>query len=707
MSLNDPFFTKFDGSPDLGKVPVRLVVGGSGRLSADQLRDVEQVYQQFRTACRLSVSNFHSEQVRLGDGTRVWLWSLQGRDEVTAWPSDEFQDDEQQISAVAYSSGLDLRYLPIYDRTVIDHADEIIPLLEYPPEPEYPPPPQYPEGPMFHLGFGEIESHKIVATGEYPDTVYSQVPTTESERSHVYYLTSESATAIQHFRTREPPGATGAPGHVTEESVFHNTAAVYGPFDDPVNSSFPQGLRGGVPASEENIAAYLAEHPDTPNPELWGRAYIYHAVWTKSLVWMEDEYASGGGYWVNSWTASESYDTSPDSTYRSDWASWASGLAAAQAAWQAEVDQLRNPWLAACAAIDVQNAAIEAANDVIRNTVFPGITSTRIAGRAAQISAIRSMLSGGIGLPTLTARILSFPYSVGFTAAGDAGVPPDFYEFPPPYGEGAVPFSGTWPSSPTSSQNFGTHLCDPYCIFGWTASGSVSRGVMWPGGPETGEIKGLNESAFWPRSGYAEFVDAGLTSYQGTDGRMNSDAFVPPGTTITTVFLEYECFDEYTGEWVWTPSVRTISEDSIWIKSLGGYRDQERQQPEQWSPRSMRTWKAIRQTRAADWGWSTPEQVVDGEENGLPWGGDVPPYWTYDSGGEGGSGDGYPSMVVIAENLPKESMPIQGGDFGAGNVVWSGMDSYDELFSRVWDGYGSLEDLIMNVMKALLGGQEP
>jgi hypothetical protein len=62
---------------------------------------------------------------------------------------------------------------------------------------------------------------------------------------------------------------------------------------------------------------------------------------------------------------------------------------------------------------------------------------------------------------------------------------------------------------------------------------------------------------------------------------------------------------------------------------------------------------------------------------------------------------------VIVENLPKESMPIPDGDFGAGNVVWSAMESYSELFNRPWDGEGTLEDLIMNVMKALLGGQEP
>lgn len=89
MSLNDPFFTKFDGSPDLGRVPVRLVVNGSGRLSPWQFREVESAYHQFRESYRLSAANFHTERLRLSDGSWVWLWSLQGNDEVTVWPSED------------------------------------------------------------------------------------------------------------------------------------------------------------------------------------------------------------------------------------------------------------------------------------------------------------------------------------------------------------------------------------------------------------------------------------------------------------------------------------------------------------------------------------------------------------------------------------------------------------------------------------------
>ena len=88
MSLNDPFFTRFDGSPDLGRVPVRLVVNGSG-LTSSQLRGVEHAYNNFRSAYRLSVVDFHTEQIKLNDGTIVHMWSLQGRDEVTVWTSEE------------------------------------------------------------------------------------------------------------------------------------------------------------------------------------------------------------------------------------------------------------------------------------------------------------------------------------------------------------------------------------------------------------------------------------------------------------------------------------------------------------------------------------------------------------------------------------------------------------------------------------------
>ena len=92
MSLNDPFFTKFDGSPDLGRVPVRLIVNGTGALTPSQMLGVEHAYHQFRSAYRLSVADFHTERIRLNDGTVVWLWSLQGRDEVTVWPGPDGEE---------------------------------------------------------------------------------------------------------------------------------------------------------------------------------------------------------------------------------------------------------------------------------------------------------------------------------------------------------------------------------------------------------------------------------------------------------------------------------------------------------------------------------------------------------------------------------------------------------------------------------------
>lgn len=88
MSLHDPFSTKFDGSPDVGRVPVRLIVTGGGVLTGSQLRGVEHAYQQFRASYRLSPADFHTEQVFLPDGTRVHFWSLQGRDEVTVTPAE-------------------------------------------------------------------------------------------------------------------------------------------------------------------------------------------------------------------------------------------------------------------------------------------------------------------------------------------------------------------------------------------------------------------------------------------------------------------------------------------------------------------------------------------------------------------------------------------------------------------------------------------
>ena len=88
MNLNDPTYIKFDGTPDIGRIPPRLVVdGGMDALTGEQMSAVEQVYLQFRSACRLSIAPLHTERVTLTDGTEVHLWSLHGRDEVLVRPA--------------------------------------------------------------------------------------------------------------------------------------------------------------------------------------------------------------------------------------------------------------------------------------------------------------------------------------------------------------------------------------------------------------------------------------------------------------------------------------------------------------------------------------------------------------------------------------------------------------------------------------------
>lgn len=92
MSLFDSNFLRLDGTPVIGRIPVRLVVEGGGSLNFRQMAELEQVYTQFRAGVRLSVADFHTEQVRLSDGSMVDIHSLQDRDTVTVKPENDGQE---------------------------------------------------------------------------------------------------------------------------------------------------------------------------------------------------------------------------------------------------------------------------------------------------------------------------------------------------------------------------------------------------------------------------------------------------------------------------------------------------------------------------------------------------------------------------------------------------------------------------------------
>ncbi len=87
MSLFDPTFIKFDGSPDVGRIPTAVSVVGGQELTRAQQFGVDQAYGLFRAARRVSIAPFHAEGYVLADGTKVHIWSLQNRDEVVIEPA--------------------------------------------------------------------------------------------------------------------------------------------------------------------------------------------------------------------------------------------------------------------------------------------------------------------------------------------------------------------------------------------------------------------------------------------------------------------------------------------------------------------------------------------------------------------------------------------------------------------------------------------
>ena len=82
MSVFDPTFLKFDGTPETGRVPTTLTVVGRQRLSASQLEGVQRTYDAFNTKRRTTNHQFHVDRSTLPDGTKVHIWSLQNRTEI-------------------------------------------------------------------------------------------------------------------------------------------------------------------------------------------------------------------------------------------------------------------------------------------------------------------------------------------------------------------------------------------------------------------------------------------------------------------------------------------------------------------------------------------------------------------------------------------------------------------------------------------------
>lgn len=209
-------------------------------------------------------------------------------------------------------------------------------------------------------------------------------------------------------------------------------------------------------------------------------------------------------------------------------------------------------------------------------------------------------------------------------------------------------------------------IADPKLIYGWQSTDTFKSEALHAI-HHSDEVVITNYSTveIEPIIGYVASVNSKIVKSESLR-KFNSDAYLPPGTRVTMFMVEYEAFDRYCDEWVWTPSPRLLWYDAVWIERLVKYRVAERAEPTtDTSPRSIRLRRVIRQVRQEDWSWSTPVDVpasdlikrVDGEvvEEGYASFEDIP-HWDIPSGYEGDVFGAEPMFVLIERIAPKVAL---------------------------------------------------
>lgn len=253
-------------------------------------------------------------------------------------------------------------------------------------------------------------------------------------------------------------------------------------------------------------------------------------------------------------------------------------------------------------------------------------------------------------------------------------------------------------------------IADPKLIYGWQSTDTFKSEALHAI-HHSDEVVITNYSTveIEPISGYVASVNSKIVKSESLR-KFNSDAYLPPGTRVTMFMVEYEAFDRYCDQWVWTPSTRLLWYDAVWIERLVKYSGAEAAAPTtETSPRSVRLRRVIRQVRQADWSWSPAVDVsasdlikrVDGEviEDGYASFEDIP-HWDIPSGYEGEVFGAEPMFVLIERMAPKvvlanETPPTLGTDIepaehrsaliisdmkaNAGNPAWAGSESPGQL----------------------------
>jgi len=665
--LHDPNFLAFDGTPVTGRAPPSCAVV-QGTLSEAQRGMAAKAFADFKMAVKLSITPFVQRTVTLPDGSTMRMTSNYGVDQALIWPVGSRQSKDGFY--VAYPVYYDLGYCPVFTRTVFDAGSATttdppvyVPFVYRP----YPVDEGLYRTDKYRVQYGYIDEFRPAFDGQA--AYWTVVP----------YIKSFSYVEVSAL-TLEPTG-----------EIVLATAGVpeIGQAGDPIAGFsayifvFGVGIKKANYSvfSEAQYAAFITVR-DTPST---GSDGLFNLTGPFEL-----RNVSATAESLNSAIEGQIAQTVAYNNVLS-------------AAYSALVQAYFADYPPALAAHDAAYAAVyaawAAANAPGRDGPAP-LLPLRITGRAVQISALKNFLDAGVQPPHLMARNLALPFNIGtkpvlaLATTGTLVTAPSTTPDTTGQYRTVTVTDAMHLTVETVPITFGRDVAQNSGLFSWKATGTYQLYQNYPGyhSYEQDEIRpqDLSTLSFTERVGYTAFANGGFTSDAALDLTVQSDACLPPGTSVLIVHYEYETFDSYTNAWIWTPCVELVYMDSIWVKGLGNFSMPASATTGDRSPRALRARKITQQTRADDYSWSAASVL---NPSTLPSGWDASQTLT-----SSWAHNFFPSAVVVISGLDDAAQPIAGGTtlfpFGAKHL-WSGdQAAIDESLEQPWATAVKIERIV-------------
>lgn len=684
-NLLGTYWISLAGQPAIGRVPPSLQIMNGVHPSPQQLNQIARHYGVLVEAMHTSVAPYMRRERILGDGTFIRMVSSYGVDTLQVWPADASAGTKP---FVAYPAYVDLGFAPIFDREVIDLGSFTKP--PYPKEPEF-------EVPRPERAYTAQPAVAFSVTYGPLTTLYDEFG------YEIVVFRNRTYKSCVVSRGDSPPFASpmftlaGSETYVQVDNAYFTSAT-----NLPLHAPTPSQIETGVEYwSASQVGSRLDPRGATQGEPLpsntWvviENAYLPHGVTSGYRVGFVPQGASGTAVtlstelfdaYVAADAAASAIDAANEAAYQAAYAQWLED-------WQQWYDSVYKGWLDDCKAIDDMYPSLGP---------YPGMAEQRAAARELQLTALRNWLDGGVqGQPHLAARYLEFPWNIatrpknplpttGSVTVGTPranGLTDRLVEYTVTAADRLATVPRPAAGSPLDAVLFNgdqphpllRDMAMPSCLYGWVANGTYQRYAAYAQPPyEPPAVRGIDQLAFSARPGYDQFLRDGVVRAETAGSRISSDGYVPPGTRITLVHLEYEVFDVFSGQWIWTPCFDIRLYDSVWIVSLGQYTMPPPPTPPangDW-PRKVRVRKVQTLERLADMRWSAPVTVPAAKlKDAGVWEKEV----------AAGTGNN-PCCIVIVERLALSAYPIKGGALGV--PQWSGyLADTKAILRNAWDG---------------------